>query len=85
MEIQEIRRLFSACRLYQKQNVRLKNLIHALLKERLYGFTQDEIFDRKSRKKTAEIKTRFSGSGKDVKNMRAIDHVCPDRNGSKTG
>ena len=48
-EIQELRSLFSTYRLYQKQNVQLKNRIHSLLKEQLYGFTQEEIFDRKSR------------------------------------
>jgi hypothetical protein len=50
VEIQELRSLFSTYRLYQKQNTQLKNRIHPLLKERLYGFTQEEIFDQKSRK-----------------------------------
>jgi transposase len=50
-EIQDLRSLFSTCRLYQKQNTQLKNRIHSLVKERLYGFTQEEIFDRKSRVK----------------------------------
>jgi hypothetical protein len=48
-EIQDPRGLFSTCRLYQKQNNQLKNRIHSLLKEQLYGFTQEEIFDRKKR------------------------------------
>jgi transposase len=55
VEIQELRSLFSTYRLYQKQNTRLKNRIHSLLKEQLYGFTQEEIFDRKSRQKIREI------------------------------
>ncbi|GHV57776.1 IS110 family transposase [Spirochaetia bacterium] len=54
-EIQELRSLFSTYRLYQKQNTQLKNRIHSLLKEQLYGFTQEEIFDRKSRQKIREI------------------------------
>jgi transposase len=48
-EIQELRSLFSTYRLYRKQNTRLKNRIHSLLKEQLYGFTREEIFDQKSR------------------------------------
>ncbi|GHV40837.1 IS110 family transposase [Spirochaetia bacterium] len=54
-EIQELRSLFSTYRLYQKQKTQLKNRIHSLLKEQLYGFTQEEIFDRKSRQKIREI------------------------------
>jgi transposase len=54
-EIQDLRGLFSTYRLYQKQNTQLKNRIHSLLKERLYGFTQEEIFDKKSRKQIREI------------------------------
>jgi transposase len=54
-EIQELRSLFSAYRLYQKQNTQLKNRIHSLLKEQLYGFTQEEIFDRKSREQIRGI------------------------------
>jgi transposase len=54
-EIQDLRGLFSTYRLYQKQNVQLKNRIHSLLKEQLYGFTQEEIFDRKSRTKIREL------------------------------
>jgi transposase len=48
-EIQELRGLFTACRLYRKQATQIKNRIHSLLKEKLYGFTQEEIFGRKSR------------------------------------
>ena len=55
----EIQDLFSAYRLYRKQNTRLKNRIYSLLKEQLYGFTQEEIFDRKSR---TRIRT-LSGDG----------------------
>jgi transposase len=54
-EIQELRSLLSTYRLYRKQNTQLKNRIHSLLKERLYGFTQEAIFDRKSRKKIRGI------------------------------
>jgi transposase len=55
VEIQELRSLYSTYRLYQKQNTQLKNRIHSLLKEQLYGFTQEEIFDKKSREKIREI------------------------------
>jgi len=54
-EIQVLRGLFTTYRLFQKQNVQLKNRIHSLLKERLYGFTQEEIFDQRNRKKIRAI------------------------------
>jgi transposase len=54
-EIQALRGLFTTYRLYKKQNIQLKNRIHSLLKEQLYGFTQEEIFDQKSRTKIREI------------------------------
>ena len=54
-EIQDLRSLFSTYRLYQKQNVQLKNRVHSLLKEQLHGFTKEEIFDKKSRKQIREI------------------------------
>jgi len=47
--IQALRSLFSTYRLYKKQNTQLKNRVHSLLKEQLFGFTQKEIFDKKSR------------------------------------
>jgi transposase len=43
-EIQDLRSLFTTYRLFKKQNTMLKNRIHSLLKEQLYGFTQEEIF-----------------------------------------
>ena len=49
VEIQELRGLFTTYRLFQKQNVQLKNRIHSLLKEQLYGFTQEEIFGKRDR------------------------------------
>jgi transposase len=54
-DISDLRGLFSTYRLYQKQNTQLKNRIHSLLKEQLYGFTQEEIFDKKSRVKIREL------------------------------
>ena len=54
-EIQDLRSLFSTYRLYQKQNVQLKNRIHSLLKERLHGFTQQEIFDKRNRQRVRAI------------------------------
>jgi transposase len=47
--IQALRSLFTTYRLYKKQSTQLKNRIHSLLKEQLYGFTEEEIFDRKHR------------------------------------
>jgi transposase len=54
-EIQELRGLFTTYRLYQKQQVQLKNRVHSLLKEYLYGFTQEAIFDRKSREQIRNL------------------------------
>jgi len=54
-EIQVLRGLFTTYRLLQKRNVQLKNRIHSLLKEQLYGFTQEEIFDQRNRKKIRAI------------------------------
>jgi len=49
VEIQDLRSYFTTYRLLKKQNTQLKNRIHSLLKEQLYGFTQEEIFSNKSR------------------------------------
>jgi transposase len=49
VQIQALRSLFTTYRLLKKQNVQLKNRIHSLLKEQLYGFTQEEIFSNKTR------------------------------------
>lgn len=54
-EIQDLRALFTTYRLYKKQMVQTKNRIHSLLKEHLYGFTQEAIFGKKSRKEIREI------------------------------
>jgi hypothetical protein len=56
-EIQDIRGLFSTYRLYKKQNTQLKNRIYSALKEQLYGFTREEIFDKSSRMKIRKIST----------------------------
>ena len=58
--IQELRGLFTTYRLYKKQTTQIKNRIHSLLKEKLYGFTQQEIFDKKSREKIRKIETGTS-------------------------
>jgi transposase len=55
VEIQDLRGLFSTYRLLKKQTVQIKNRAHSLLKEKLYGFTQEEIFSQKSRKMIREI------------------------------
>ena len=48
--IQELRALFTTYRLLKKQTTQDKNRIHSLLKEQLYGYTQEKIFGKKSRK-----------------------------------
>jgi len=55
VEIQELRGLFTTYRLHKKQTTQIKNRIHSLLKENLYGFTQEEIFSKKSREKIRVI------------------------------
>jgi transposase len=59
-EIQELRGLFTTYRLYRKQTTQIKNRIHSLLKEKLYGFTQEEIFDRKNREKIRGLQSGTS-------------------------
>jgi transposase len=49
VDIQELRGLFTTYRFYRKQTTQIKNRIHSLLKEKLYGFTQEAIFDQKGR------------------------------------
>jgi transposase len=70
--IQELRGLFTTYRLYQKQNVQMKNRVHSLLKERLYGFTQEEIFDKKSREK---IRVLSGGSALQFQVNQVLDRV----------
>lgn len=53
--IQELRALFTTYRLLRKQTTQIKNRIHSLLKEKLYGFTQEEIFDKKSQERLRNI------------------------------
>jgi transposase len=55
VEIQELRGLFTTYRLYKKQTTQTKNRIHSLLKEKLYGFTQVEIFSQRQRKMIREL------------------------------
>ena len=55
VKIQELRGLFSTYRLFKKQNTQLKNRIHSLLKEQLYGFTQEEIFGKRDRQEIRAI------------------------------
>jgi transposase len=50
VEIQELRGLFSTCRLLKKETTQTKNRIHALRKETLYGYTQEELFTQTQRK-----------------------------------
>lgn len=55
VKIQDLRSLFTTYRLYKKQTVQLKNRIHSILKENLYGFTREEIFSQKRRKDIREL------------------------------
>jgi transposase len=57
VEIQELRGLFSTYRLLKKQTTQTKNRIHSVLKERLYGFTLEQIFGKKSRKMIRELES----------------------------
>jgi transposase len=57
VDIQELRGLFTTYRLLKKQIVQLKCRIHSLLKEHLYGFTQEEIFGKKDRKQIRELES----------------------------
>jgi len=70
--IQELRGLFSTYRLYKKQTTQTKNRIHSLLKEKLYGFTKEEIFSVKSRKAIREIE---SGSVMSFQINELLDHL----------
>jgi len=47
--IQDLRGMFKTYQLYKKQTTQIKNRIHSLVKEKLFGFTQEEIFDKRSR------------------------------------
>jgi transposase len=70
-EIQELRGLFATYRLYKKQTVQIKNRIHSLVKEKLYGFTQEEIFGKKNREmiRGLESKTALSYQINDLLNL----------------
>jgi transposase len=54
-EIQDLRGLYSTYRLLKKQIAQTKNRIHSLLKEQLYGFTQEQIFGKKRRAEIREL------------------------------
>jgi transposase len=60
VEIQELRGLYTTYRLYRKQTTQIKNRIHSLLKEKLYGFTQEEVFDQNSRQKIRALENGTS-------------------------
>jgi len=55
VEIQDLRSLFSSYRLLKKQTTQVKNRIHSLLKEKLHGFTQEEIFSKRDRKMISSL------------------------------
>ena len=62
VEIQELRGLFTTYRLYGKQTTQIKNRIHSLLKEKHYGFTQEEIFSKKDREKIRGLENKTAMS-----------------------
>ena len=62
VEIQELRGLFTTYRLYKKQTTQIKNRIHSLVKEKLYGYTQEEIFSQKSRRMIRELEVNTAMS-----------------------
>jgi len=61
-EIQELRGMFTTYRLFKKQTTQIKNRIHSLAKEKLYGFTQEQIFGKKSRKKIRALESNTAMS-----------------------
>jgi transposase len=75
VEIQDLRSLFSTYRLLRKMTTQVKNRIHSLLKEKLYGFTQEEIFDKKSRVK---IRTLEAGSAMSMQVNLLLDKLERD-------
>lgn len=52
--------MFSTYRLLKKQTTQTKNRIHSLLKERLYGFTREEIFSQACRVKIRGLESGTS-------------------------
>jgi transposase len=62
LEIQELRGMFTTYRLYKKQTTQIKNRIHSLVKEKLYGFTQEQIFGKKSRIKIRALENNTAMS-----------------------
>ena len=62
-DIQELRGLFTTYRLYKKETTQIKNRIHSLLKEKHYGFTQEQIFSQKSRKMIRELESGEGSKG----------------------
>ena len=72
VEIQELRGLFTTYRLYRKQTTQIKNRVHSLLKEKLYGFTQEEIFGKKDREK---IRNLENGTAMGFQINQLLDHL----------
>jgi transposase len=62
VEIQELRGLFTTYRLYRKKTTQTKNRIHSILKEKLYGFTQEELFSQKKWNMIRELESNTSMS-----------------------
>jgi len=71
-DIQDLRSFFTTYRLMKKQSIQLKNRIHSLLKERLLGFTQEEIFDKKNRER---IRSILKGSPMNIQVNLLLDRL----------
>ena len=72
VEIQNLRGFFTTYRLYRKQTTQIKNRIHSLVKEKLYGFTQEEIFGKKDR---AEIRKLENNTAMSFQINQLMDHL----------
>jgi transposase len=74
-EIQQLRGLFTTYRLYKKQTTQIKNRVHSLLKERLYGFTQEQIFGKKSRGKIRSLESNTAMSFQVNELLDCLEHL----------
>ena len=73
--IQELRGLYTTYLALQKQVTQNKNRIHSLLKERLYGFTQAEIFGKGYREKIRRIENGTAMSCQITRLLKSIEHL----------
>ena len=74
-EIQDLRSLFTTYRLWKKQTTQIKNRIHSLIKEKLYGFTQEEIFTRKNREKICSLERNTAMSFQTAELFAQLEYI----------